>query len=173
MLRIFLIVFIFIQTISAQTNVYICQLGDVDQADLLYAKKVVEEVFNYNCKISTLKSEFTPDMFISGTSAILNGEIALKAIHNPARKDIHIYLTEKRIWHYKEMRGITFLGGKTILAVANQEYLKETIIHEIGHTFGLRHCTDLTCVMASNNDQYDKMTFCSICLPVIKNFIKN
>jgi predicted Zn-dependent protease len=44
-----------------------------------------------------------------------------------------------------------------------KSFLKETIIHELGHTLGLRHCNDLTCIMAVDNDGFDSGTFCDKC----------
>jgi len=32
----------------------------------------------------------------------------------------------------------------------HERLLKEAL-HELGHTFGLRHCVDYTCVMSSSN----------------------
>lgn len=149
--------------LNAQNNVYICQLGDVDNKLLVEAKKAVENNFNYNCEITHIKKNLTPNMFISGTDKIINAEIALNEISDFNRKDIYIYLTNKRLWIYEEKRGVTYIGEKTILINANCGTLSETIVHEIGHTYGLRHCSDRTCVMAINNDDVDSGKFCSKC----------
>jgi predicted Zn-dependent protease len=61
------------------------------------------------------------------------------------------------------LRGYTTLYGKSIFVRSNRSFLKETIIHEIGHTLGLDHCDDLTCIMAINNDTYDSGDFCNKC----------
>ena len=48
----------------------------------------------------------------------------------------------------------------------HQRLLKEAL-HELGHTYGLRHCPDFTCVMSSSNgvERIDlkRAEFCSSC----------
>ena len=46
------------------------------------------------------------------------------------------------------------------------------IIHELGHTFGLQHCSDLTCVMHFSNSLADtdwkEIYFCNKCRPKLR-----
>jgi hypothetical protein len=56
------------------------------------------------------------------------------------------------------VRGFTTVKGKIII-VNSGSSLKETLNHEIGHTYDLLHCTNLSCVMAIDNDEYDCGTF--------------
>jgi archaemetzincin len=54
---------------------------------------------------------------------------------------------------------------------ARQELLRERLVkeavHELGHTFGLRHCDDWRCVMTSSHavDRLDVkgIEFCRVC----------
>jgi predicted Zn-dependent protease len=75
-----------------------------------------------------------------------------------------LYITEKNIEENEtDLRGYTTLYGNTIVVKGKKSIMKETIVHEIGHTLGLYHCDDLTCVMAINNDEYDSGDFCNNC----------
>jgi archaemetzincin len=51
-------------------------------------------------------------------------------------------------------------------ALLRERLLKESV-HELGHTFGLRHCDDWTCVMASTHavERLDvkSVEFCRTC----------
>ena len=54
--------------------------------------------------------------------------------------------------------------------------LTKEAVHELGHTFGLRHCDDWTCVMASTNsvERLDIRTasFCERCRPVVERVVR-
>jgi len=49
--------------------------------------------------------------------------------------------------------------------------LEKEVVHELGHTFGLRHCPDHACVMHYGNtvDQIDlkEAAFCPLCAPAV------
>lgn len=53
--------------------------------------------------------------------------------------------------------------------------LTKEAVHELGHTFGLRHCDDWTCVMASTNsvERLDIRTasFCERCRPAVERVL--
>ena len=54
--------------------------------------------------------------------------------------------------------------------------LTKEAVHELGHTFGLRHCDDWTCVMASTNsvERLDIRTasFCERCRPAVEKVLR-
>ncbi len=54
--------------------------------------------------------------------------------------------------------------------------LTKEAVHELGHTFGLRHCGDWTCVMASTNsvERLDIRTasFCEHCRPAAEKVLR-
>lgn len=59
---------------------------------------------------------------------------------------------------------------------AREELLRERLVkeavHELGHTFGLRHCDDWRCVMTSSHavDRLDikGLDFCRVCRRMVK-----
>jgi len=63
-----------------------------------------------------------------------------------------------------------FYGMPADAALLGARLLKESL-HELGHTYGLRHCPDYTCVMSSSNgvERIDLKTaeFCADCAPLI------
>lgn len=60
----------------------------------------------------------------------------------------------------------TFYGQKTDRKLLLERAAKEAV-HELGHTLGLRHCTNPECVMSFSNSIIDvdrkKQTFCETC----------
>jgi archaemetzincin len=59
-----------------------------------------------------------------------------------------------------------FYGLPTDPELLHERLLKESL-HELGHTFGLRHCPDYSCVMSASNgvERIDlkRAEFCSTC----------
>jgi predicted Zn-dependent protease len=68
------------------------------------------------------------------------------------------------LWYNRDyLRGLSFLNGNVAIIRGDKSFLEETTIHEIGHLFGLDHCSDITCIMALNNDEFDSGHFCNSC----------
>jgi archaemetzincin len=65
-----------------------------------------------------------------------------------------------------------FYGLPTDNDLLHERLLKEAL-HELGHTCGLRHCQDYTCVMSSSNgvERVDlkRANFCSACAQALPN----
>ena len=63
-----------------------------------------------------------------------------------------------------------FYGMPADLDLLNERLLKESL-HELGHTYGLRHCPDYTCVMSASNgvERIDLKTaeFCRQCSQLV------
>ncbi len=59
-----------------------------------------------------------------------------------------------------------FYGMPADADLLKERLLKESL-HELGHTYGLRHCPDYTCVMSSSNSveriDLKNVDFCSAC----------
>jgi len=63
-----------------------------------------------------------------------------------------------------------FYGLPTDPELLRERLLKESL-HELGHTYGLRHCPDYTCVMSASNgvERIDlkRPEFCSTCTQLL------
>jgi predicted Zn-dependent protease len=141
-------------------NVTIIPLGNVDYSNLTDAVKIIKNFYGYNCIIGK-KEEITNDMYIKNTDKILDADYCIKKFYNMNKT---IYIVDKKLWAKGDyLRGYALRGGGTVLVRGNSSFLEETIIHELGHTLGLGHCDDLTCIMAIENDAYDSGTFCNNC----------
>lgn len=156
---------------TAQTNiekqtqkVNIVALGDVDYQTLQNASQIISDFWGYDTNISDEKQEITSDIILHDD--VLDAWKCVTIL--PKNEDITVYITLNPLYQDDtKLRGFTTLYGKSVIARGNMNFLKETLIHEIGHTKGLDHCSDSTCVMAINNDEWDSNNFCKKCMSQI------
>ena len=146
---------------------YIRSIGYVDQDYLTNAVRIMKEFYGFNCVIRP-GLPLTDPMKINGTDEILNARSITDELKEYPKT---IFIVDKKLWWAnKELRGFT--DGSRVIVRANKSILRETLIHEVGHTLGLSHCEDKTCIMAIHNDEFDSGKFCSKCRNQIKHYFK-
>jgi hypothetical protein len=146
---------------------YIRPLGDVDESDLNDAVKILRDFYQFNCIIKP-KVEISDNMKVDGTDDILNAKESLNELSHFGNT---IFIADKRLWHLSECKGLT--NGTSIIVKGDKSIMKETLLHEIGHTLGLEHCDKLSCIMAINNDEYETGRFCKKCRIVVNKGLRN
>lgn len=148
------------QKVSYRETIVIRPLGDVDYDDLTDAARIVQDFYGYNTSIQS-GVPITEDMYIKNTTEILNADVCIDKLFS---REKVLYIVDKKLWATGDyLRGYALQNGGTVIVRGEKSFLRETIIHEIGHTLGLGHCSDMSCVMAINNDEYDSGTFCNKC----------
>lgn len=147
------------ETTKTKEVINIVGLGDVDYSTLEKTSNIVEQFYGIETNIVGYK-DITQDLCLNQDT--LNADNCVFNLNNDVKT---IYVTNNNLYSSNGMRlrGYTTLYGKTIIIRGNPEFIRETTIHELGHTFGLDHCSDLTCVMAVNNDDQDSGDFCNEC----------
>lgn len=141
------------------TKVIVRALGDIDDGDLEYAANVIRQFYGYSVEY---------DRGININEEMLNsfGEINCNKANMVLYSNIKtIYVTDKKIYDDNNvlLRGFASSDNMSVVVRGDKSFVRETIIHEIGHTLGLDHCDNLSCVMAINNDEYDSGDFCYKC----------
>ena len=140
-------------------------LGSVDYSDLTYAVSVIENFYGFDCVIGTTQP-IPSNLYISGTTDIINADECINTFFTQQKV---VYIVDKKLWaNGKYYRGYATMDGGTVVVRGDLSIMRETLIHELGHTFGLGHCSDKTCIMASGNDDYDSGTFCNKCRPYVQ-----
>jgi hypothetical protein len=145
---------------SSSEIVRVTAIGCVDESDIDDAIEIIESFYGYKCVVVYGES-ITDDIRYKGSNDVLDGDAIINKYFS---KNKVVYLIDKKLWAKGAyLRGIAAVNGGTVVVRGEKSFLKETVIHELGHTLGLRHCSDLTCIMAENNDEFDSGTFCDKC----------
>lgn len=141
-------------------TIYIFGINNTSRDKLLKAEKIIKDFYKFNTIISDHNFELHKSYYKDYYNKVIDCDVLVRDFVPNAKL---IYITDEQMWGTNtSVRGYTTLGGNVIVSTSN-EFMRETIIHEIGHTYGLSHCNDLTCIMAIYNDAYDSGTFCKKC----------
>jgi hypothetical protein len=150
-----------LQTKSAEPeklhwNLY--TFGEYNEEDVTLANKTIHEVFTFGTRFKGHRK--IPSY--CEKSEVIDGNECLSAMQQSNERGI--FITRQNINYYDlAVRGLTKSYGRVILLKSNP-YFEKTLIHEIGHTYGLEHCSNLACVMAIYNDDEGTRKFCETCV---------
>lgn len=151
-------------TSKRNQTVYVRALGNVDDGDLEFASNVIENFYGYNVEII---SSVDIENGMLNTLGELHSVNTCASLHDDIKT---IYITDKLLYDENNvlLRGVASGNELTVVVRGEKRFMQETIIHELGHTFGLPHCSDRTCIMATHNDDYDSGDFCNNCKSKIR-----
>jgi hypothetical protein len=145
-----------------KTFVKIVGINNVSKETLEEASMIIYNYFGYSTFVG--ENIILPiNYYLDGLNTI-DGNAFLKEYHSNTNNDLTVYITDKEINSRKiNARGVSYIGGNLML-LQQGTYMRETLIHEMGHIFGLNHCDNLKCVMAIYNDEFDEGKFCDKCI---------
>ena len=137
--------------------VYIKGLNNFNQSDLETVSKEIKEVFGFKCEIiDPVKT--TSELYSDNTRKLDKEKCA--SVLRPSNKTIYI---TNEYFDDENISGISMKNGKLIIASNTCNHLKKTIFHELGHTFGMDHCNNDKCIMATRNIMTCNGEFCDNC----------
>lgn len=124
----------------------------------------------FHCSVNMKEGHIDLSEFYDAARRQYNGNTLLSQIESTSFPDslkiLGLFNVDLFIPILTFIFGQAFLGGRTGIAslyrLSNERYgmksdnqllldrFKKEVIHELGHTFGLIHCSNLTCVMRSS-----------------------
>jgi len=131
------------------------------------AEAVIQE---YHCIVNMKDGHLDLSEYYDAARRQYDGNALLKQVHSmsfpESDKNLGIFNVDLFVPILTFIFGQAFLGGQTGIAslyrLSNERYgmvpdgllmldrFKKEVIHELGHTFGLIHCHNPTCVMRSS-----------------------
>lgn len=182
-------------TVPEKVKLCIQPFGDFDTA---LTKKIEKEILKcYDVETITGNPCVLPDSAYYAPGDIFSASMLLDFLHiiNAGHCKKIIGLTDRHIYHAKEnypywgIFGLSDIGDSACVVSSYRiklhsppdkfySRLINTVIHELGHAFGLDHCPDKTCVMVAwygSWDNIDKMNnaFCEDCKKKIADILKS
>jgi len=179
---------------GVEMKIYIIPIGDVEQDPLLRLSWVLREkfdgVFEIGERIPLSEDTYRPERRQYFATPLM-GDLK-KSIPKDADKALGVLDVDIFVPALNFIFGQADLGGKVALISLTrlrEEYygnnenrelfmertLKEAV-HELGHTFGLRHCANAKCVMHFSNSLMDtdvkEADFCENCRKELELRIK-
>jgi hypothetical protein len=122
--------------------VFIRALGYADESSLSESARAVRDYFGIPTEILT-RVGVDESMFLNDS---INADIVLERFRDNTTKTI--YVTNYPMTNYAGL----ILGGYTcnkskVIVVCGESGVRHLTTHEMGHTFGLKHCEDTDCFM--------------------------
>lgn len=151
----------YVESYDPNTKITIIGLNNVSRDRLLEAEKIVKNFYKFKTEVKSSNIKVEDRFYYDVAKTTINCD---PFVRNFSTNERILFITDSDMRGNvnPSVRGYTTVNGRVIIATSSSD-MKETVIHEIGHTFGLLHCNNLTCVMAIFNDQYDSGTFCNEC----------
>jgi predicted Zn-dependent protease len=118
-------------------------LGSENKEALRIAANSISSFFGFDVSVIDYPMAITDGMFERDS---LNADKVLNAIEADQFKTIYITKLPMTVNQGCEVLGYTSYGG-TVVVITSKEGIDHTSLHELCHTYGLKHCNDKNCLM--------------------------
>ncbi len=183
----------YLQPINNKIVLTIVNFNDVDKEQISLVKTILEERFIIDTILFTERklpknSFYSPKNRYRADSILyfLDKEFHTQKTIAVTAKDISTSLGKNHDWG---ILGLAFSPGKSAIvsnyriknksenSILEKERFSKVVLHEFGHTFGLKHCKNSeTCLMRAAEESVNNIDqlkdFCDVCRSKIKKHLK-
>ncbi len=141
-------------------------VGDLEEGVVETSKRVLRERFGV--EVVDRSPVTIPEEAYDPKSGQYNAERLISVAERVGRGDKNLAITDVDIFYRQRnfVFGLAYLEGKGCVVSTNRlrmtadggevdddeetfyDRVRKEVVHEVGHTFGLRHCDNDTCVMS-------------------------
>lgn len=144
---------------DSSVTIRISGLGDFDSTNLYDVSKKIESYFGF--KTFFVDKNFDITGYLVKDTKMLDANLFLNSFKNDT---VTIYVTNSILYYDKYVAGAAASENLSILLDGKYYDLKDNVIHELGHIFGLGHCENENCIMSSGGSSIQIDKFCNKCL---------
>lgn len=138
-------------------------LGKYNDHDVERAQRIIQQHLRVGARIAPAQAP--TESCYQSNGKFLEASTCLDQMRMSGERTI--YITRQKIQDGETaLRGFTRMHGHVVVVKSNAHF-RHTILHEIGHTYGLAHCTDKRCLMAIHNDSEETGRFCNRCIKLL------
>jgi archaemetzincin len=141
-------------------------VGSLTDGVVKKAREVLKE--RYGAEVVARSTESVPEVAYDERSGQYNAERLITVAESVGRGDKNLALTDVDIFYRQRnfVFGLAYLDGKGCVVSTHRlkmtadggevddeeetfyDRVRKEVVHEVGHTLGLRHCDNDTCVMS-------------------------
>lgn len=154
----------------SQNRIIVRGLNDFEKSDLPFVANIIKSNFGIPIYYQTsIKVSKTDRIQTNDVQKLIKSKTSFGY---DSDKDITVFVTRDKLrTEDLDVAGICYGNQVYIQVKKSKKYITNTLIHEISHSFGLKHCSN-KCLMSIDKKNYEITSFCNDCRKKLPKYFK-